>query len=259
MRRLFATVLIAGAVTPVLAGCGASNAIDPAVVANAADKTASAGGARMTMAVQVRGRTLTGSGLLDMRGRRFQMTMQLPGQGSLEMRLIDQVMYMRLPGRLRQSLPGGKTWAKIDLQKALKSKGIDLQSLQSATGGNPSDQLEQLRGAGRVQRVGKETVRGASTTHYTATVDLRKAAKNAKARQSVERLIKLGGPTTVPIDVWLDDQGRVRRERFQEKINGESASGTIELYGFGDRQAIVTPSGGDTADITDQAAKAPTG
>lgn len=256
MRRLAAGLLILGAATPALAGCGASNAIDPAVVANAADRTAGAGEARMAMTVQAAGQTVHGTGLMDLRGRRFEMTMQLPGAGAMEMRYLGQVMYMHLPAAARKTVAGGKPWVKIDIVRALKSKGIDLSGIQSSTGGNPSDTLQQLRGAADVRKVGTETIRGAKTTHYKATIDLRRAAdrvpaaQRATARQSIDRLVKLTGQTTMPVEAWIDGQGRLRRETFTQTIKGRTVSGTLDLFGFGDQQAIVAPPASDTADIT---------
>ena len=255
MRRFAAGLLILGAATPALAGCGASDAIDPAVVANAADRTAGAGEARMAMTVQAAGPTIHGSGLMDLRRRRFEMTMQIPGAGAMEMRYLGQVMYMHLPAAARKTV-GGKPWVKIDVVKALKSKGIDISGLQGPTGGNPSDTLQQLRGAGDVHKVGTATIRGTQTTHYKATIDLRRAAdrvpaaQRAAARQSIDRLVKLTGQTTMPVEAWIDGQGRLRRETFTQTVKGRTVSGTIDLYGFGGQQAIVAPPAGDTADIT---------
>jgi len=252
MRRRAATLLTLGAATPVLTGCGASNAIDPAVVANAADRTAGAGEARMAMTVQAAGQTIRGDGLMDLGGKRFAMTMQLPGAGQMEMRYLGQVIYLHLPAGARTGLPSGKPWLKLDLGRLLQRRGIDLSSLQSTTGGNPSDTIQQLRGAGDVRKVGTETVRGVSTTHYEATVDLRRAMAKLppNGRASLQRLIKATGRPTIPVDVWIDGQGRLRRERFAQRIRGQQVSGTIELYGFGDNQAIVSPPAGQTADVT---------
>jgi hypothetical protein len=70
-----------------------------------------------------------------------------------------------------------------------------------------------LRGVSdEVQTVGTETVRGVSTTHYHADVDLARAvhraptAQRAKVRKETAALGKHG-----TVEVWLDAQNLLRR------------------------------------------------
>jgi hypothetical protein len=171
---------------------------------------------------------------------------------------LQRVVYLHLPEKLSAQVPGGKPWLKLDLDKLGKAQGIDLGALQSTTSNNdPTQQLDQLRGAGEVKRVGSEKVRGTQTTHYRAKVDLRKAAdkapaaQRAAARRSVERLIKLEGASTLPVEVWIDDQGRLRRERVAQKIQGQSLDFTMDLYDFGTREALKAPPASQTQDFSD--------
>ena len=251
--------------TAVLAasGCGSSNAVDPAVVAKAADTTTKAGVARMALTVQAQGQTLHGQGATDPKTGRAQVTLNLPnGQGAIETRYIAGAMYLHLPAQARKDMPSGKEWAKIDMTRVMRAQGIDVSKVQGQSGNNPDQQLQQLRGAGQVKRVGTETVRGAKTTHYKATVDARKAAERlaagdkAAARTGMAKLLKAGGArSTIPVEVWIDDQGRVRRMRMAQRIQNVDTTETMELYDFGSDQAIVEPSSDKTADITDQTLK----
>jgi hypothetical protein len=262
MSRLI-VVLLSLAALGALAGCGASDSVNPGVVAQAADKTASAGGMRLAMTVSSQGQTLNGDGFFDPKGRKGRISLNLPqGNGTMDMVFLSRVIYMHLPDALTKQIPGGKSWLKVDLEKALKAKGIDLGALQSTSSNDPAQQLDQLRGAGDVKKVGSEKVRGTDTTHYKATIDLRKAADRAPAaqrdaaRRSVESVIKLTGQSTIPLDAWLDQQGRARRIAVKQTVGGHSVAETMDLYDFGAREAIKAPPASETKDVISLAAKA---
>ena len=69
---------------------------------------------------------------------------------------------------------GGKDWMKIDLKRAMSSFGLDL-GASGQFGQSASEQLRMLRAvSGEVSEEGHEQVAGVDTTHYSATVDLRR-------------------------------------------------------------------------------------
>jgi hypothetical protein len=262
MSRLIVTALALvalGAVT----GCGASDSFNPDVVAQAADKTASAGGMKIAYTMDVGGQHLNGTGFFDTKGQKGRMTLDLPqAGGAVDAVIVKRIIYMHFPASVAKQIPGGKSWVKIDFEKAAKAQGIDIGALQSTSTTDPSQTLDQLRGAGDVKRVGDETIRGTKTTHYTATLDLRKAVdkapadKRAAARSSIEKIIKLTGTSTFPADAWLDQQGRVRRMKLSYKVQGKPFTMTMDMFAFGTREAIKAPPASETKDITDVAAKA---
>jgi hypothetical protein len=154
-------------------------------------------------------------------------------------------------------LPGQRSWMRIDLGKLAGVKGFD----QSALGTNgpsqdPAQVLDYLRGAGPAKRVGTETIRGAQTTHYRADVDLKRALKRNKdkaAQRSVQALLDVvGNKTTVPVEVWLDADHRVVRERVRYKatLRGiENAMDfTTDFTGFGVPVSVDPPASTDTVD-----------
>jgi hypothetical protein len=256
MPRIAVSLMLCLAAAGGLAACGAED-FDPDVVAQAADKTASAGGAKVAFTIDVAGQAMRGSGFMDAKGRKGRVRFALPqGQGEMETLFLDRLIYLHLPEKLGAQL-GGKPWLKLDLEKLAKSQGIDLGALQSTSNSDPTQQLDQLRGAGKVTRVGSEKVRGTPTTHYRATIDLRKAAKKVpaaqreEARRSIDRLIKLQGRSTLPVEVWIDDKGRLRRERVTQRVQGQSLDFTMDLYDFGTREALKAPPASQTQDFSD--------
>jgi hypothetical protein len=256
MSRIALPFLLCLAAAGGLAACGTED-FNPDVVAQAADKTASAGGAKVAFTIDAAGQAMHGDGFMDAKGRKGRLSFALPqGQGKLETLFLQRVVYLHLPEKLSAQVPGGKPWLKLDLDKVAKAQGIDLGALQSTSNSNPSQQLDQLRGAGEVKRVGTEKIRGTQTTHYRAKIDLRRAAEKAPAaqreaaRRSVERLIKIQGSRTVPIDAWIDSQGRLRRERVAQRVQGQSLDFTMDLYDFGTQETLNAPPAADTQDFS---------
>ena len=89
------------------------------------------------------------------------------------------VLYVHAPGLI----PGGKSWMKVDVEQAMAALGSGgkAQGLLGATGQSPADALKLLEQVGSVTTVGTETIDGAETTHYRATVDVAEALQSAGA------------------------------------------------------------------------------
>jgi hypothetical protein len=154
-------------------------------------------------------------------------------------------------------LPGGRSWMRIDLAKAARQKGFDLAALgTNGPSQDPSQVLDYLRGAGRATKVGSATVRGAKTTHYRTTVDLRRA--KAKSTTSASKLAiaqlldSLAGKTTMPVDVWIDGRGRIVRERVRYTADLQGSPNamdfTTDFTGFGVPVKVDPPARKDTVD-----------
>jgi hypothetical protein len=272
--RTRARVLSIGLVAALAAsGCGAEesarqaagnakNALDP--VAQAAEATsAQKGGIAMTMkgGVSAGGQDvpLNGSGLVDRSGRKgtFSFTTAVGGKSMKIDEIIDnKVIYMH--SDLFSQLPGAKKWLKVDLAAEAAKQGIDLDALGAGTTQDPAAALDYLKGAGTSRKVGTATVNGTRTTQYHVDVDLRKAASKsggADARKSVEKLIKITGNATLPVDVWVDDQHLVRREKiaYSATQQGQKATFdfTIDITKYGVQVDTQTPPASEVSDFSD--------
>jgi hypothetical protein len=234
MRRLLPAVVL----VVLLAGCGGSPAeqaaLDASGLAASADATAKAGGARFDLSVkqEVPGAAqpvaITASGVIDAAGRRALMAMDLSsladqfggadlGDGRVEAIVDGLVVYVKasfLPDGL---LPRGKEWLRLDAAALARRAGVSATDLAAIGQTDPLELLDYLRGvSGSVDRVGDEQLDGVTTAHYRAKVDLRRSlAKLPKslrqaAKPVVDQLVQLAGPT-LPVDVWVGDDGLVRR------------------------------------------------
>jgi hypothetical protein len=209
-------------------------------------------------------------GVEDMRGHSGRLVgtydnfpKQVPGagsDGSIPVELVSIVpdVYMKSP-LFDSALPNGKAWVHLDLARAGRKLGIGdpTQFGQS----DPSETVSNLRATSdRVERVGDEKVRGVPTTHYRATVELKKLsalappAQRASAKQKTERLIQLLGSDSYPVEVWVDRHNLVRRTRLTMKMKippqnqRMTMDMTVEMYDFGRKPKAKAPPAGETYD-----------
>ncbi|MGW6357468.1 hypothetical protein ACWFR5_20390 [Streptomyces sp. NPDC055092] len=205
--------------------------------------------------------TIRGEGVYDYRARVGQLKVVLPQDpsGAEEHRPITELLapgalYMKNRGA---GVPADK-WVRVDT--ATMSDG------NLVTGGatDPLAAAELLRGARKVTYVGESELAGTEVRHYRGTVDMAAAARAASpaSRQSLAAAAKGFAKDQVPFDVYLDDQGRIRkvRHRFSfvntkatAAVKGKGAkrevvdvASTTLLYGFGISANIELP---DTKDI----------
>jgi hypothetical protein len=273
-RALLGALL--AALTIASTACGGAS-VDPASVANAAANTSSLKSFRVhtTTTFKLGGRDLTfkGDGAFASRARRGRLSLDMSalnqivgGQGSpynlgYALFILDgSAIYMRIP-ILRQLNPRLKPWVKLDLGQAGRTQQLDFGSfLQFSQGGDPTQALQYLRAAGKIKKEGSADIRGVATTHYNVTVDLRKVADKAtverrdELRKNIQRLITLTGSSTIPIDVWIDKQGYVRKEVYTEKVElqGHKAAveASLETFDFGAPVVAPVPAATDVTDLS---------
>lgn len=269
MRRSFTALALAATASAVLVGCGGENGgpreqpLDHVVAA--ASRTTSAGSSKVSVDVtissgQAQPQKVIGDGAVDFAAGRGQLELAIPGIGSPQDRttlvMAGDIFYIKLPPALASFSP--KPWVKFDLATLGKQTGIDIAQLRQLGGNDPTAALQYLRGAsGEVKTVGEEDVRGTKTTHYSATIDLTKASASApaSAKASLDNAIGLLGATTMPLDVWVDADGRVRRQKYVVDLSKAKGGGTgsvttiLELYDFGTQVTVSPPPADQTATL----------
>ena len=276
MRAALLATLAAASLAAAACGGGGST-VSPESVAPAATKTAHRKSDRVATSTKLklakRNLTFTGSGAFDPKGRRGRLSLdmsqlnQISGAsgspynlGYAQFILAGTAMYLRIP-LLKQLNPSLKPWVKIDLRQAGQTQGLDFGAfLQFGQGGDPSHALDYLRATGKLKKEGTEEIRGIETTHYTGTVDLKKvpatapARSRAEVRKNVDRLISLTGQQTIPVEVWVDGNGYIRRETYTNKlpIQNQKADvqSTLELFDFGTPVVAPVPPAEDVTDLS---------
>ena len=272
MRRVVFAIQLAALATG-LTACGADTiAVDP--VASAATKTEAAGSSRVdfTIAMKVDGESveMSGTGAFDYRDLRGSLTyyMQLPevGHVRMEMRMVGMKMYMRMPADLMgETMPQGKEWIGLDLEKALGQmgmSGLDLTGQQ-----DPAKILQYLRTAGvDVREDGSASVRGVETTRYVGAMDFQKALETGleesglskeqqkQARDAMSEMLEQLRSATIPIEVFIGDDDLVRRitMKMDMAVEGQriDMSMTMDYFDFGVDVDVEAPPASDVMDLT---------
>ncbi|MFI5807601.1 hypothetical protein [Streptomyces sp. NPDC051561] len=227
-------------------------------VRSASDKTTEAGSARMVMRTQVssQGKTVSvdGQGVLDLKSGTSAMSLTAEGE-KIEQRVVDQVLYQKLPPKAQKD-SGGKPWIKVDLKKLGTQNGSNPQvsdpAANTAFAKNIMDK--------DVSKVGTEKIGDANTTHYKVKVDVSKL-------QGGSELKKMVGPT-LPMELWIDDEGRIRRQQIDMTMTVPKGQGAdsatqekatsrtvIEFSDFGTKVDAQPPAAAETTDMTDKIAQ----
>jgi hypothetical protein len=207
---------------------------------------------------------MTGEGVVDFGSGDSQVSLSADGPlgtvlNGFEERTVDGVIYMSL-GSLSDEVGGGKPWIAVDLPGVAKNGGPFGSPLGLMGPSDPSQAIAYLEKVSNdVKLVGPEKIRGVDTTHYAATLDLEKAIDSSTnvppgLRDNLKSLSGLFG--TIPADIWIDGDGRLRQERIQldidemfsrmapdatEPSDHVVVTATLNLYDFGTPVSVEAP------------------
>jgi hypothetical protein len=252
MRRL----AVAGAVALLAAGCGGGgDSASPDDIQRAASKTAKAGSLEADFAVSAQGLTGSGSGVFNSKERTGQMKMKLNARGReipVDSFVEGDVLYLRSPA-FAQATTRNKQWIKLNLATLGSAQGsTDLSGILDASP-TPANALAYLQGSSTVDKVGSESVGGVDTTHYSVSANLDRAAEHASGatRDAVQGVISQSGVKTLPLEVWVDGNGYIRKVSYDEHAGRrQAATVTMELHDFGGPVAISAPPSDSVVDLT---------
>ncbi|MDH6585650.1 hypothetical protein M2161_004756 [Streptomyces sp. SAI-133] len=243
-------------------GCSASGATlddahgaDPVgTLRRAADTLVDAGSskARTSMEMATGGTrvTIRGEGVYDFHGRLGRLKVMLPQDpaGTSEHRPITELL---APGALFMKNRG----AGVPADKWVRVDTATLSDGNLVTGGatDPLVAAEVLRGTRTATYVGATELAGTEVRHYRGTADLVAAAKGAggAGRGVLAAAAKGFATAAVPFDVYLDDQGRIRKVRHRFSfVNGQeqgtvAVASTTLLYDFGVATDVRLPAARD--------------
>ena len=277
--RAVGTLIVLAMVAAFVAGCGGSSGSGRATVndlTRAADVSSSAPGFKTEMTID---ETIPNAGRIALTARgsftpsvptgAMTAQMTLPpstGLGTLGFQVVidKTTMYMKLPAQFAGKVPGGKQWLYASLDQWGKASGTP--GLGGLISGNssvydPGQYLSFLRAmaVGSIKNLGQTTVNGARTTHYAGDVDVAKlpAAVPAAARPAAEQLVaalhQRGGPTRMPIDVWIDASHLVRRlaVTYSATVSGKPLTGSVteDFLQYGPQPAPAVPDPSQTVNL----------
>jgi hypothetical protein len=249
--------VMAGVAAVALGACGGSGSglsLDP--VASAASKTMRSSGEKVELRATLwTGRnwahrnwwgSLLGGGVMTSKAADLTLDvspLEGPSFTVREVYVVEAngpVIYFSSP-QLNPQLPRGKRWLRIDVGKIMERELGTKTRLPQMN--DPSQFLRLLRSRGlRPVKRGEETIDGQKTARYHVDVDVARAIKNARLSKAGARLLRQQLQSTrIPIDVWVDGDGYLRRERMRLTARPFTMSLTMTLSDFGRDVSIEPP------------------
>jgi hypothetical protein len=276
-----------------LVGCGADEAaneiqdtVDP--VAQAADKMAASGGARVDgdMTVRMPGVEIPMimDGTVSFEDREAQFVMDFddagfrPGvtakeiedarrEADLPIRTVmsTEETYISTPRVVAEGREDGVRWIKFDHSEVDEEGDLDISGINQMSEINPDAMLRFLRTVADARETGRRTIDGVATTRYTATVDIRKYPETVEedrreaAQRTVDALIEAWGSPTHRVHVWIDEDGLIRREElsysFMESGQKANARVVLDFLDVGTPQEIALLDDDEVVDVSDELAE----
>ncbi|WNI23057.1 hypothetical protein [Streptomyces sp. ITFR-16] len=176
---------------------------------------------------------------------------QLGGDGTMQARYFKDG-YAADMGPAMAKQTGGKRWISYSYD--------DLAELGGASGAAMKDQMQNtapdqgvksLLASGDVKKVGKEDVRGVSTTHYSGTVDVADlTAKNSKLDAAqldeLKKQLNDAGITTEKIDIWVDANDLLVKKTERGQMKTGELNSTVFYSDYGTKVTVERPPAGET-------------
>jgi hypothetical protein len=237
----------------------------PAAVLAAYSTTVGAESAQGSASLSAGATSVTVNGVGDLRTDQAILTVQLPAPlGQIEVRSTGQDYFVHLPPQLIR-VADGRPWVRVDRSSLQALAGSQLGVPALGTTLDFSSLLAWLQGvSGQITTVGHERIHGTPTTHYRAQVDLSRVAATMGADANDASGLAQTVGRTIPMDVWIDAQGRLRQLKIALDLNTlhapqgvtlpTQARGTavltVDLWNFGVAVHPVPPPANQVSDAT---------
>lgn len=156
-----------------------------------------------------------------------RMSMEIPGAGPVEIRLVDGTFYMNMG-----QMTDGK-FAKLDVDDLPAETARSLEAM------DPSAQIDQYAKAIKaVEFIGEEKHGGIDTEHYRVKMDATKLEGMAGGASL---------PKTVVMDLFLDDENRLRGLSMNMKVQGQPMTMQGTFSDFGKDVKVEAPAKSEIA------------
>ena len=182
------------------------------------------------------GQQVTGTGAVDFDAQKARAQIELMGL-QLDGIVDGANVYAR------SSLFGDDSWYRLSDTGAASPSDGGLACVWSRLV-DPAQMFQTLRdAAGSMTEVGSEKADGVDTTHYTGNIAVPTEQGSSGAKSA-----------SVPVDVWVDGQGRIAR--VQSTLSGGTDSPlsgrvTVEFHDYGKAVSIEPPPAEQVKDLSD--------
>jgi hypothetical protein len=228
--------------------------------------TQQAESAQAQLSVSYDGTTTSATAVADLKTGVGQVNLDFPAPiGPTRLVSTGTTFYLQVPARFQEIATGGKPWVKIDRSTLDNLAGEPVIANALGSSVDPTQALSLLKGvSGPVTTVpGADVLHGATTTHYRAAIDLAKvAADGPAALRSELSKAAAAAKQSVPADLWVDGQGRLRKLTLSYDPSDFGLAGhasapsdeqpvtaTLELWNFGVKVTATPPPADQVGDL----------
>ena len=155
---------------------------------------------------------------------------------SLGMRLAGNSIYIKLPPQA--GLPPGKPWVNLSAAGTDPTLSQLASSVQSSIANASVDGYTAFaHAATNVKDLGPATVNGVPTTKYSFVVNVSKLPST----QLATKVLTQAGVSQVPVDLWLDGQGRTVQVTESSTVGDKPTSTKVMYDKFNEPVSITAP------------------
>jgi hypothetical protein len=157
---------------------------------------------------------------------------------NLTMVIVDDTLYVKLPVNARKN---GKPWVKATEESAdpaMRQLAASVKTLRESASMSQYESLTES--ASLFRTVGVERLNGVAVTHYSLMVDVTKE-RGAAISDAMRKSLKTLGISKIPVDIWVDGQGRTVRMAERFKVKGETVSIEVTMTRINRQVTIVAP------------------
>ncbi|MFC8140351.1 hypothetical protein ACFUKV_01070 [Streptomyces paradoxus] len=189
---------------------------------------------------------ITGTLTITYTGGTMADTMRRLGTTSMEARYLPDAYYARMGAKFAEQT-GGKHWIRYayqDLGALTGGSGSHLGDQMRST--TPNQSVKLLLSSGDVRKVGEETVRGKTATHWSGTVAAADVADAGLRKQLTE-----AGVTTETVDIWIDKRNLLVKKVEKARMTTGLMTQTAHYADYGVQVRAERPPASDTGDFED--------
>lgn len=175
--------------------------------------------------------------------------------GGMQQVLVGRTIYLKMP-MLSQlgGATGAKPWFKISLDELGKKSGMNIdQLLQQSQQMDPVQNTKMLTASKDAREVGKETVDGVETTHYTGTYRIEDAVSKLppESQEAFRKSMGTTGLDAMSFDLWVDGRQLPRKMALKSKQTAQGAMNlTMSYRDFGKPVQISAPPESEVTDFS---------
>jgi hypothetical protein len=163
------------------------------------------------------------------------MTETVTCVGALRMILIGDALYLKLPDSINPTDRPRVHISQQTIDPVLAPFVSVLQQLQYAASMDRNAVF--ACASDQVQNRGQQTINGTPASHYSLTVRIDRLPSDFPDLD----VVKSAGVTSIPLDLWVDRQGRTVKLTEQIAVGGQQSSTEVLMSGFNKKVTIYAP------------------